>query len=149
MILAVTGHRPERLRGQEQLIKKWAVEQLTRLQPSLVIDGMAQGTDQIIAAAAKELGIPILCCYPFPKKYYHPVEQQIMEGNHIAFTSQEYSKKAYYIRDCYMVDNADALLCVWDGISSGGTFITRNYAIKKNKKIIDYEGLRNESKSKL
>ena len=142
MILAVTGHRPERLKGQEQLIKKWAVEQLTRLQPSLVIDGMAQGTDQIIATAAKELGIPILCCYPFPKKYYHPVEQWIMEDNHIAFISKEYSKKAYYIRDCYMVDNADALLCVWDGIGSGGTFLTRNYALKKNKQIIDYKGLR-------
>ena len=142
MILAVTGHRPQRLKGQEKLIKKWAVEQLTRLQPSLVIDGMAQGTDQIIATAAKELGIPILCCYPFPKKYYHPVEQWIMEGNHIAFISKEYSKKAYYIRDCYMVDNADALLCVWDGIGNGGTFLTRNYALEKNKQIIDYKGLR-------
>ncbi len=142
MILAVTGHRPQRLKGQEKLIKEWAVEQLTRLQPSLVLDGMAQGTDQIIATAAKELGIPILCCYPFPKKSYHPVEQWIMEGNHIAFISKEYSKKAYYIRDYYMVDNADALLCVWDGIGSGGTFLTRNYALKKNKQIIDYKGLR-------
>jgi len=26
MILAVTGHRPQRLKGQEQLIKEWAVE---------------------------------------------------------------------------------------------------------------------------
>lgn len=142
MILAVTGHRPQRLKGQEKLIKEWAVEQLTRLQPSLVLDGMAQGTDQIIATAAKELGIPVLCCYPFPKKCYHPVEQWIMEGNPIAFISKEYSKKAYYIRDCYMVDNADALLCVWDGIGSGGTFLTRNYALKKNKQIIDYKGLR-------
>jgi len=142
MILAVTGHRPQRLKGQEQLIKEWAVEQLTRLQPSLVIDGMAQGTDQIVATAAKELGIHVLCCYPFPKKYYHPVEQWIMEDNPFVFVSKEYSKKAYYVRDCWMVDHADALLCVWDGIGSGGTFLTRNYALKKNKQIIDYKGLR-------
>ena len=43
MKLAVTGHRPERLKGQEKMIKEWAVEQLIRLQPSVIYDGMAQG----------------------------------------------------------------------------------------------------------
>lgn len=103
---------------------------------------MAQGADQIIAIAAKELGIPIICCYPFPKQYFHPIEQWIMENNQTIFISSHYSKESYYIRDCYMVDHADMLLCVWDGVGGGGTFLTRNYAIKKNKKIIDYEGLK-------
>ena len=102
---------------------------------------MAQGTDQIIAIAAKELGIPIVCCYPFPKKYYHPIEQWITENNQIIFVSSQYSKNAYIIRDKFMVDHADKLLCVWDGIASGGTFLTRQYAIQKNKEIIDYKGL--------
>ena len=142
MKLAVTGHRPERLRGQEKMIKEWAVEQLTRLQPSVIYDGMAQGTDQIVATAAKELGIPIICCYAFPRKSYHPTEEWIMENNLTFFTRLTYSKDAYLIRDKYMVDCADALLCVWDGIGSGGTFFTRNYALQKNKMIIDYGGLR-------
>ena len=142
MKLAVTGHRPERLKGQEKMIKEWAVEQLTRLQPSVIYDGMAQGTDQIVATAAKELGIPIICCYAFPKKSYHPTEEWIMENNLTFFTKLTYSKDAYIIRDKYMVDCADALLCVWDGVGSGGTFFTRNYALQKNKMIIDYGGLR-------
>ena len=142
MIMAVTGHRPQRLKGQQKLIKKWAIEQLTYFHPSAIYDGMAQGADQIIAIAAKELGIPIICCYPFPKQYFHPIEQWIMENNQIIFISSHYSKESYYIRDCYMVDHADMLLCVWDGVGGGGTFLTRNYAIKKNKKIIDYEGLK-------
>lgn len=142
MIIAVTGHRPQRLKGQQKLIKKWAIEQLTYFHPSAIYDGMAQGADQIIAIAAKELGIPIICCYPFPKQYFHPIEQWIMENNQTIFTSHNYSKESYYIRDCYMVDHADMLLCVWDGVGGGGTFLTRNYAIKKNKKIIDYEGLK-------
>lgn len=103
---------------------------------------MAQGADQIIAIAAKELGIPIICCYPFPKQYFYPTERWIMENNQTIFTSHYYSKESYYIRDCYMVDHSDMLLCVWDGVGGGGTFLTRNYAIKKNKKIIDYEGLK-------
>lgn len=143
MLLAVTGHRPQRLKGQEKLIKEWAKKQLIRLQPLVVYDGMAQGADQIIAIAAKELGIPIICCYPFPKKNYHPIERQIINNNQIIFTSSKYSKQAYVIRDKFMVDHCDILLCVWDGIGIGGTFLTRNYAIQKNKEIIDYEGLKN------
>ena len=142
MIMAVTGHRPQRLKGQQKLIKKWAIEQLTYFHPSAIYNGMAQGADQIIAIAAKELGIPIICCYPFPKQYFYPIERWIMENNQTIFTSHNYSKESYYIRDCYMVDHADMLLCVWDGVGGGGTFLTRNYAIKKNKKIIDYEGLK-------
>ena len=142
MIIAVTGHRPQRLKGQQKLIKKWAIEQLTYFHPSAIYNGMAQGADQIIAIAAKELGIPIICCYPFPKQYFYPMERWIMENNQTIFTSHNYSKESYYIRDCYMVDHADMLLCVWDGVGGGGTFLTRNYAIKKNKKIIDYEGLK-------
>lgn len=41
-----------------------------------------------------------------------------------------------------MVDHADIVLCIWDGICAGGTYITRQYALKKNKQIIDYQGLR-------
>lgn len=141
MILAVTGHRPQRLKGQEKLIKEWAVEQLTRLQPSMIYDGMAQGADQIVATAAKELGIPVVCCYPFPKNYYHPVEEWIMENNQVIYVSPAYSKESYTIRDKFMVDHADAVLCVWDGGAGGGTFITRTYAIQQGKQVIDYGGL--------
>ena len=74
MILTVTGHRPQRLKGQEKLIKRWAKTQLIHLQPSILYNGMAQGADQIVAIAAKELNIPIICCYPFPRKNYHPTE---------------------------------------------------------------------------
>lgn len=142
MKIAITGHRPQRLKGQEKMIKKWAEKQLIRLQPSVVYNGMAQGTDQIIAITAKQLNIPIICCYAFPKKYYSPTEQWIMENNQVIYISPAYAKNSHFLRDCFMVDHADALLCVWDGVGAGGTFLTRNYAIKKNKKIIDYEGLR-------
>lgn len=142
MIVAVTGHRPQRLKGQEKLIKEWAVEQLIHLQPSAIYNGMAQGADQIIAIAAKELNIPIICCYPFPKKGYYPVEEWIMENNQVIYVSPAYSKESYNIRDRFMVDHADVLLSIWDGIPYGGTYLTRDYANTKGKTIIDYEGLK-------
>ena len=87
MTIAVTGHRPQRLKGQEKMIAEWAEKQLIRLQPSVIYDGMAQGVDQIIAIVAKKLGIPIICCYAFPKKNYHPTEEWIMENNQIVIVN--------------------------------------------------------------
>lgn len=142
MILAVTGHRPQRLKGQQKMIKKWAADQLIRLQPSVIYDGMAQGVDQIIAIAAKELKIPIVCCYAFPRNNYHPIEEWIMENNQVIYTSSTFSKESYLIRDKFMVDNADNLLCVWDGVTWGGTYWTYKYALSKGIPIIEYEGLK-------
>ena len=143
MKLAVTGHRPERLKGQEKMIAEWAETELKRLQPSVIYVGMARGADQIIATVAKRMNIPIICCFPFPSIAYWktPTEQWIMENNRVICISPHYSKKSYWLRDKYMIDNADKLLCVWDGVGSGGTFITRNYAIQQGKEIIDYKGL--------
>lgn len=142
MEVTVTGHRPQRLKGQEGMIKEWAVEQLTRLQPSVIYDGMAQGVDQIVATAAKQLGIPIVCCYAFPREEYHPIEKWIMENNQVIFISPEYSKKSYYLRDKFMVDHSDTVLCVWDGLPLGGTYLTREYALSQGKQIIDYNLLK-------
>lgn len=141
MIIGITGHRPQRLKGQQKLIKEWSKQQLIDLNPSLLYTGMAEGTDRIIAIAAKELNIPIVCCYPFPKKYYSPIEEWIMKNNQIVYISPVYMKNSYFLRDRFIVDQSDIILCVWDGKGGGGTFFTRNYALQKNKKIIDYKGL--------
>lgn len=138
MKIAITGHRPSRLKHQEEAVKEWANKWLQTLKPSCVYCGMAQGTDQIIALAAKKLNIPIICCYPFPKKSYHPVEEYIMENNEVIYITKEYSSDfTYYLRDKYMVDNADLLLCVWDRKPYGGTFLTREYALEKDIPIIE------------
>jgi hypothetical protein len=142
MKIAITGHRPTRLKGQEKRIKEWAKKQLKKLNPSVVYCGMAQGVDQIIGHVAKDLNIPVICCYAYPKNYFHPLEEYIMNNNETIFVSPEYTRKAYNIRDKFMVDHADTILCVWDGKSYGGTYETRKYAQKLNKTIIDYEGLK-------
>ena len=144
MKIAITGHRPPRLKGQEKEIKAWIIKQFEELQPSVIYDGMASGTDLIAATAAKELNIPIVCCYAYPKDKYGETEQWILENNQKVTVSDSYSKKAYFYRDAYMVDHADVVLTVWDGVAAGGAYITREYAKKKNKTVIDYKGLISE-----
>ena len=46
----------------------------------------------------------------------------------------KYGKKAGYMRNVEMAENADALIAFWDG-KSKGTQYTINYAIKMNKEV--------------
>ena len=103
---------------------------------------MAQGVDQIAGLAAKEMNIPLVCCFPFVKQNFHQTELYLMENSEVIYVCEDGSRKAYAERDRFMVDSADELLCVWDGVEGGGTWLTREYAKKKNKEIHEYEGLR-------
>jgi len=146
MRIAVTGHRPERLKDQQKEVKKWLFEQLNKYECTKAISGMAQGVDQIFAQAAIEKNIPLICCYPYRKNFFHQEEQRILsKAKDIKFISETYTgKRVYWFRDKYMVDNCDLLLAVWDGIEVGGTWLTINYAQKIGKPIIYYNFKENE-----
>ena len=139
MKIALTGHRPERLKGQRVNISLWIAEQLLKYKDEIeeVYCGMAQGADQIFADIAQRLEIPVICCYPYKKKKYHPKELEIIkEAKDVVYVSEEYTgKKVYWLRDKYMVDNCDLLLAVFDGVKKGGTWITVDYANKIGKPI--------------
>lgn len=140
MRIAVTGHRPKRLRNQQKEVKEWLSEQLNKYECTEAISGMAQGADQIFAWAAIEKNIPLICCYPYRKSFFHQEEQKILnKAKDIKFISEVYTgNKVYWFRDKYMVDNCDLLLAVWDGIKAGGTWLTINYAQKIGKPVIFY-----------
>ena len=140
MRIAVTGHRPKRLKGQQKEVKRWLSEQLDKYECTEAISGMAQGADQIFAQAAVEKNIPLICCYPYRKNFFHQEEQKILNrAKDIKFISETYTgNRVYWFRDKYMVDNCDLLLAVWDGIKAGGTWLTINYAQKIGKPVIFY-----------
>lgn len=140
MKIALTGHRPQRLKNQEALVRSWINDYLSNGNFTEAYSGMAMGADQIFAEECEKLNIPLVCCFPFKRTRFHPAEQSIMDkAKDIRFISDDYSKQSYWIRDKYMVDNCDVLLAVWDGIKAGGTWITLNYAEKIGKKVVYYD----------
>lgn len=140
MKVAITGHRPARIVGKEQEIKSWISEYLSTIDCTEAYSGMAQGTDQIFAKVVEDLGIPLICCYPYKRTSFHPAEIEINnKSKDVRFISDEYNKKSYWIRDKYMVDNCDVLLAVFDGKQVGGTWITIQYAEKIGKPIIYFK----------
>lgn len=140
MKIAITGHRPGRIAGHEQDIKEWIKNYLTGVDCTEAYSGMAMGVDQIFARIIEDMNIPLICCYPYRRSNFHPIEQKInVKAEDVRFISEQYSKKAYWIRDKYMVDNCDVLLAVFDGKKEGGTWITVDYAQKIGKPIVFYE----------
>lgn len=141
MRIAITGHRPARLKGQENFIRDWIKDNLSKYNCTTAISGMAQGADQIFARVAIEKDIPLICCYPYRKNFFHQEEQRILsKAKDIKFISEVYTgNRVYWFRDKYMVDNCDLLLAVWDGVKVGGTWLTVNYAKSIKKPIVFYK----------
>lgn len=149
MIVAFTGHRPDKLGGfklpNPTYIKvcRQIESTLKELKPEKVISGMALGVDQWAAFIAHKLNIPFLAAVPFinqeckwptsSQETYHKLIKLAEET--IIVSDGEYSAKKMQTRNEWMVDRCDQLIAVWDG-SAGGTGNCVNYAKSKNKSII-------------
>ena len=111
------------------------------------ITGMAIGADQLFAQAVIRLlddGIPcrIIAAVPFKgqesiwpvhqKEIYHTILSRC-EVNYVC--EPGYAPYKMQRRNEWMVNMANEVLAVWDGLESGGTFNAMMYAIKKGKVI--------------
>lgn len=147
MIIAGTGHRPDKLGGYDAFTAKKTLDLAEKLlrfhQPSTVISGMAQGWDMALAQAAINLGIPFHAYLPFlgqelvwpqtTRLYYHAL---LRHAQHTVICSEGgFTKKAMQVRNERMVDACDLLLALWNG-SPGGTANCLTYAMLKQKPIL-------------
>lgn len=149
-ILAGTGHRPKDLGGySDQIFNKMvdiASNYLSTLeyQPT-IISGMALGWDQALAKAAMNLSLPLWAYIPFvdqasvwPLKsrafYYFLLEYS---SRKVICSTGEYSALKMQIRNERMVDDSDIILALYNGKQYGGTFNCIQYAISKNKPIVN------------
>lgn len=149
--VAGTGHRPDKLGGYNagrkdacfRLLFQDITTYLEDVKPGLVISGGALGFDQYLAAAAVELGIPLLLalpCLPFgdnwPPDSLGAKADKWLRGRaaSVYFVSPGSYKllgpKCMQWRNEWMVDNATHLLACWDG-SDGGTGNCIRYAETK------------------
>ena len=146
MIVAGTGHRPNKLGGytrdaQTRLFNT-AIKSLEHLQPTKLISGMALGWDQALARACVELNIPFIAAVPFAgQETVWPAASQreyreLCEAasDFIIVSPGGYSAAKMQIRNEWMVDHCDRVLALWDG-SPGGTRNCVDYAKTVNKPI--------------
>jgi len=88
----------------------------SKINITTVVSGGARGVDRLGERYAKEYNLPI--------------EQYIPDWDGLG-------KKAGYVRNEQMADNADALIAIWDGVSKGTGHMI-NIAKRKNLTVFIY-----------
>jgi len=148
MIIAFTGHRPNKLGGYGETLLITSLRAVIKnifltYKPDYIITGMALGVDTIAAEICLECKIPYIAAIPFvgqesrwPAQSQNHYRDLLKEASSVIVVSDGgYSAEKMQIRNKFMVDHADMLVAVWDG-TSGGTANCINYARSlKNKSI--------------
>lgn len=148
LVVAVTGHRPDKLGGWDPLhpvvaqVRKALRDALAATWPAHVITGMALGVDTWAAEACLELGIPFVAALPCDNwgsqwPAYAQARQALLlakaQRQHVV-SPGPYKPWKLQRRNEWMVDQCALLLSVWDG-SSGGTRNCLMYAAEVGRTV--------------
>lgn len=150
MKLAITGHRPEEFNVYEsgydeaKIVKRRLPEVFQQKLPDVVICGMASGVDLWAGCAALDLRIPVISAKPWAghkarqadvEAYERIVNEAIQVVNVTDYDSYP-GPWVYQVRNEWMVDRADEVLCVWKSPKkTGGTWNCIKYALGNDKPV--------------
>jgi uncharacterized phage-like protein YoqJ len=159
MIVAGTGHRPDKLGGWDSQSAFYktvnvAVEALEEQKPIGVVSGMAAGWDLALAHAAISLEIPLLCAVPFEgqdrrwsKFWRDKYKEALYLSTEIRtlYTPDMDNKweisKALTDRNHWMVEyiyhKGGKILALWNGTKGGTSHCVRS-AERRGLEIVNY-----------
>lgn len=101
---------------QEKIIRDWLLTGFLLLKPDVILCGAAKGIDTLGALMAKEYGAQI---------EYYPADWDGL------------GKRAGYVRNVQMAENADELWLIWDGKSPGSKMM-KNIALQRKLLVLEY-----------
>ena len=151
MVLAFTGHRPEKLPwGSDETDPRCAAlkRQISDAVRAAALEGydtflcgMARGCDLYFAEAVLSLGLRLEGYLPCPSQTDRWSEKDrarqrslLLDCAAVYMVEPQYSPGCMLRRNQRMVDAADALLTVYDG-SPGGTGAAIDYAKRRGKTV--------------
>lgn len=147
MIAAFSGHREILSIDTDKL--RLAIRQLYSEGYRIFMSGMAEGFDLLAAEVVLELkeeleDIRLRCVIPFEghiakvgAKNRARYQAVCAAADEVVTLADAYHERAYFIRNDYLVDNAEALICYYSGKRRSGTGYTVMRAIKKCLKIVN------------
>lgn len=143
MILAVTGHRPERLGSVPDFVNYFG-QFLVNNPVTKIYVGMCEGADFEAAKVADLMGVPYVAVRPWlghRSGSIHEYDEILNQAQSVKVLDQSMDypgAHAYHNRNMFMVDNSDTVFAAWDGIARGGTYQTKNYAKNNGKRVYHY-----------
>ena len=144
-----TGHRPEKLKRMQWLIKRDLKKDILRAMDdgiNVFISGMARGVDiwaAEIVLSLRDSGKPVklICASPFPgfesrweKEWQDRYNEIMAAADHTVFVCKGYSRSCFQIRNAWMVNHSARVIAVYHG-ETGGTKNTIDYAKQANLNI--------------
>ena len=146
MIVAFSGHRSY-VENQNSKLEQ-TIERLYNEGYTIFMSGMADGFDLAAAEAVLQLkrrlpDIKLHCIIPFKGHIYTLSRRAqarykvVREAADVVIElAERRDERSYFVRNDYLIDKADALLCYYSGKRSG-TGYTVKKAIKKCIKIVN------------
>ena len=142
---SVTGHRYI----VDNSLNRKAVNHLLNLAVESGIEkflvGMSRGADFLFAEVLSERKLSWIAVIPCTNQTYLWNESDrtrhqllIDKADNVTILSNEYKHGVMHYRNKYMVEKSEMLLAMYDDSGKGGTFHTFNLAIKKNKRVIQF-----------
>lgn len=160
MVVAFTGYRPEKMPFYEnrrdarylafRTILNRVIVRLIERGCTQFISGVARGFDtwvaeDVLALREKNPKLSLECVIPFPGQadLWKKSDQRrryriLVSADFSVITSEHYSSTCFFIRNRYMIDKADVVVCAFNG-QSGGTAYTVDYALKHDKIVIQID----------
>jgi len=145
MKIAITGHRPEKLGDDHNLLRMNIAKALHKIGATYMYQGMAPGADLIAAKAARNIGLPFMAVVPWmghvttiTPGWAYDYNKALYYADYVEILSDSETYTGpwlYHNRNHFMVDHADQVLAIWDGSDKGGTASTVKYAKKKGKPV--------------
>ena len=144
-----TGHRPDKLKGEEKDIRAWLGGEIRKAAEEgmeTFLTGMAAGIDiwaaeEVLALKEEGKTVKLLCAVPFQgvennrsEKDQKEFRDILKKADDIEYIMPKASRKAFLGRDRWMVDHAARVIAVFNG-TPGGTGYTVNYAKSLGRKI--------------
>ncbi len=155
--VAFTGYRPDKLPFKENErdaaylhFRKTLYKVICRMAElgyTDFVSGVAMGFDtwvaeDVLRLKAERRSVTLECAIPFPTQADRWSERDrfrreriLAAADSVVTLSPTYAKNAFFLRNRYMVDGADAVVCCYDG-KTGGTAYTIEYAKRLGKTII-------------
>ncbi len=140
MIVAGTGHRPEKCEAEDIVRTKARVKlqypNKAGIKATTFICGMAAGLDLWAGDEARLLGLEVIAARPWtghkPRKEDAELYDRIINAaSRVVNVVDQVNYPGawcYQKRNEWMVDNSDAVMAYWDGTEDGGTWNCIKYA---------------------
>lgn len=142
---SVTGHRYI----ADNLINRKAVNHLIDLAVESGIEkflvGMSRGADFLFADVLSERKLSWIAVIPCADQtlFWNEIDRShhqslIDKVDNMIVLHNNYKRGVMHYRNEYMVDKSEMLLAIYDGSRRGGTYHTVGLALKKQKKVVQF-----------